>query len=209
MLEYNENKSDSLTLLLDEINSTIFSKESWIDNEFYKIPEITYSYLKIWEDWKDWKDFIVNKTLFVDLWWMDIEEFKNADLEWKIILIKNISNKIKQKIEQQISKIQIYVNKMEDISSWNDKILESRKEIILWWLKENVFYLSLALKWLIFEDEKAINWIYFKCKNKDKDFLIWEQQRKILLKEIDKLNTKIFWEEISKNTDYIKWVLII
>jgi hypothetical protein len=46
-LEYNENKKDSLSLLLDEINSTIFSKESWIDNNFYKIPEITYSYLKI------------------------------------------------------------------------------------------------------------------------------------------------------------------
>jgi hypothetical protein len=46
-LEHKENKIDSLSILLDEINSTIFSKEAWVDNEFYKIPEITYSYLKL------------------------------------------------------------------------------------------------------------------------------------------------------------------
>jgi len=43
-LEINNNPLDSL---IEEINSTIFSKEEWVDNEFYKIPEMTYSYEKL------------------------------------------------------------------------------------------------------------------------------------------------------------------
>jgi Lhr-like helicase len=49
MSEIKENieHKNPLDELIEEINSSIFSKESWIDNEFYKIPEMTYSYEKI------------------------------------------------------------------------------------------------------------------------------------------------------------------
>jgi Lhr-like helicase len=43
-LEIGNNPLDSL---IEEINSTVFSKEEWVSNEFYKIPEMTYSYKKL------------------------------------------------------------------------------------------------------------------------------------------------------------------
>jgi Lhr-like helicase len=39
--------NNSLDSLIEEINSTVFSKEEWVSNEFYKIPEMTYSYKKL------------------------------------------------------------------------------------------------------------------------------------------------------------------
>jgi len=191
-------ENNDLWNLIDELNSTIFSNETWINNEFYKIPEITYSYIKN-DTWN-----IINKTLFVDLVWMNVSYFEELqnDIDKKQY-IESFAEKLKEKINKQIEDIQKYIEKLNNIDSWNDKVLNAKKEIILWSLKENIYYLQLALEWLDFEIEKALYWVYFKTGKK----YLSDEDRVKKLQKIDELNIKIFWEKISLNQEYIHWVL--
>ncbi len=206
MLDINnlENFNNPLDTIIEEINSIIFSKEKWIDNEFYKIPEMTYSYEKVWEN----NEYIINKTLFSDLGDLDIEEFKNVDCSWKKELITKAWNTVRSKILEKIEKIEKYLQNFDKIDWWNNEVLKARKEIIVWGLLENITFLNIALEWLDFEKEKAILWIYFKLENnKNSDFYIGFNKRKEKLEKINILNTEVFWEKISNNKEYIEWNL--
>ncbi len=199
-------QKDPLNLLIEEINSTIFSKEKWIDNEFYKIPEMTYSYKKVWKN----DEHIINKTLFSDLWWLDIKQFELEDDNWKEKLINRTWDNVENQILEKISSIESYLEKFIKIDSGNDEVLNARKEIIVWWLEENITFLNIALEWLEFEKEKAILWIYFKWNTEEKKksgFYINPEKRKEKLEKIEKLNTVVFWEKISNNPEYVEWNL--
>ena len=198
MEQKNTLENNDLWNLINELNSTIFLNETWIDNEFYKIPEITYSYIKN-DSWN-----IINKTLFVDLVWIDVSYFEKLqdDIDKKQY-IESFADKLKEKINKQIENIQKYIEKLNNIDSWNDEVLNAKKEIILWSLRENIYYLQLALEWLDFEIEKALCWVYFKNWKK----YLSDEDRVKKLQKIDELNTKIFWEKISSNQEYAHWVL--
>ena len=201
-----EEKELGLEGILNELKNTIFSKEDWLDNNFYKIPEITYSYQNLWGD------NIINLSLFSDLWDLDILDFDNTDIEGKWELIKSASEKIKQKINDKIKNIDTYIIKLNNIES-DDEALIAKKNIILWWLKENIIFLQLAIEWLPFEEEKALIWIYHKWtteeveKKEKSSFFIPEEDRKSKLVKINELNTKLFWEKISENKEYIEWCI--
>jgi hypothetical protein len=62
---------------------------------------------------------------------MDFEEFKSADLNRKKQLINEVAEILEDKIKNQIKNINKYIIKLENISSGNNSILESRKSIIL------------------------------------------------------------------------------
>ena len=197
-LEINNNPLDSL---IEEINSTIFSKEEWVDNEFYKIPEMTYSYEKLWKN----NEFILNKTLFSNIGWLNVSEFNISNLKWKKLLISNSWGIVEKKILDKIYKIEEYLKLFNWVDSWGDEVLKARKEIIEWGLKENITFLNIALEWLDFEKEKAILGLHFDWENNEKsDFYISSEKREEKLRKIDKLNTQIFWEKLSNNKENIE-----
>jgi len=196
MLNTIENTENPLGDLINEINSTIFSQKEWIDNEFYKIPEMTYSYEKLWKN----SECIVNKTLFCDLWGLDIKQFNKSITSDKELLIEHYGDKVEEKIVNKISSIEEYLKRFNEVDSNGNPALKAKKDIIIWGLTENITFLKIAQEWLIFEKEKAILWIYFEWSNKeDSKFYIDDELRKNKLEKIEELNTKVFWEKLSNN----------
>ncbi|PIE85224.1 hypothetical protein CSA08_03115 [Candidatus Gracilibacteria bacterium] len=89
-------KNDSLKEIIEEINSTVFSEKEWINNKFYKVAEIVYSYETF-----GGKGPFVNLTLFSDIGEMDINDFKKANYEERKVLIQNASALLTKKIKEK------------------------------------------------------------------------------------------------------------
>ncbi len=203
MSEIKENPSNTELLeeILESLEQEVFSKEDWIDNDFYKIPEITYSYKKEW-------NHLINETLFSKIWWLNIDNFLLSDDRQKEKIIIEIKEKLNKEIWEKIKKITNFIEEIESINT-DDEILNARKNIILWWLKENINLLNLALEWLDFELEKAMIWLYFENKEKKSSskFFINQNLREEKINKIEQLNTEVFWPKITNNKEYIEWNL--
>ncbi len=194
--------NEELELILEELDNWVFSQESWNDSDFYKIWEITYSYKDVGEKW----DSILNLSLFSKLWWLDVDEFEKSDLNKRKEMIDLASNTLLEDISDKRWKIELSLHDIEWIES-NDEVLLAKKEIIIWWLKEVLHHLDLVETGLDFEIEKALVWLHFNATSEHKEYIIPESRRKTLLEKVDAINSKIYWEKLSKNSDYVKGII--
>lgn len=195
-------ENNSLSSIIEEINSTVFSKENWIDNNFYKIPEVTYSYETFDSEWP-----FVNLTLFCDIWEMDIEEFKDKNFSDRESLIENSSILVISKINETRSKINKYLDEIINLDSKWNKELKNKKYIIIWWLKEVLKLLDLCITWLPFEKEKAILGLYFNDKKTKNLWLISKKERTDINQNVELINSSVFWPKLSETPEYIEWII--
>lgn len=196
-MEINSLKNTSdLEDILNELESDVFSKENWTDNNFYKIAEVTYSY-----DSSEWSS--INTTLFCDLGWLDIDALKNAEFTEKVRLLDDASEKLLTQIDYKISKIEDVKLRIESLNLKDD----AKSEIILWGLRENILLLKKAKTGLPLEREKALIWLYFQDKESEWKGVFTEEERKSIRSEVQELNTEIYWPSLSNNPGYIEWIM--
>ena len=190
-----QNSSD-LEDILNELESDVFSKNNWTDNNFYKIAEVTYSY-----DNSEWSN--INTTLFCDLGWLNINTFKSASPTEKEKLLEDASGNLLTQIDDKISKIKNAKLRIESLHLKDD----AKSKIILWGLRENILLLKKAKAGLPLEREKALIWLYFQDKENEYKWLFTEEKRKSIRSEVQELNTEIYWPNLSKNPEYIQWIM--
>ncbi len=195
-LSENDDTNEELIGVLDNLEKWVFSKENWNDTDFYKIWEITYSY-KTLDDWS-----ILNVTLFCKLGWMSIDDFKEADLEERNLLIQKAKTTLLQKVLKNKWEIEQALIKIKWITT-KDKVLLAHKQINEWGLEEALLHLNLLEEWIEFDVEKALVGLYFNPMEWVEDKIMGEKLRSKLMVKVDKINAEVYWEKLKNNSKYV------
>lgn len=183
------NKKNSLSAkkiedLINEQNLHIFDEENWINKELRKIAEVTYSY----DD-----ETKINTTLFVMVWWLDLEEYKKSNDEKKEILLLKAKINLIKLINKKKEQIKTALWEIELIDVFSKETVETDiKRIFINSLIEKRDFLDYCLNWLDYEIEKA---------GFQSDLSTEEE------KEVDEklyiLDTKLFWWDIKEHADEV------
>ena len=195
---------NSLEFILEELDNWVFSDEQWNQSNFYKIPEITYSYN--YSSKEENPKHILNETLFVELWGLKLEVFNDAVIDKKKRLIDEASKILIDNVNKKKKKILQSLEYINDLSS-NDEVLSEKRDIIEGGLVEILDHLELMLTWLDFEKEKALVWNYFTAWEEQKKYCLSDEERKRKTEEVEKINKKIYWEKLSDIKKYREGIL--
>lgn len=138
----------SIKEIINFYNTLIFDDEVWKNKWVWKVAEVTYSYDR---------DTNINETLFVWIWWLDIDVYKLSNLEKREKILLKSKKKVEKVLWEKINLIQevLQVLQSEDfLSDKDEEIIE--KEIFQSAVIEKMNLLEYALIALEFEIEKAL-----------------------------------------------------
>lgn len=170
--------------LINKLNLEIFDEKIWIWKELWKIAELTYSYDK---------ETNINTTLFVSIWWLNIDEYKKWNNK-KSLLLK-AKWKIEKVLEEKILQIIEAKKEVRKINTdSNDNIQKDLISIFINSLNEKLKLLEYCKLALPLELEKT--WINSWLNNEK------EQELEEKLLNLDKF---LFWWQIKENPNEVKF----
>ncbi len=137
--------------LIDFYNSLIFDDKIWKKKWVWKIAEVTYSYDK---------DTNINETLFVNIWDLDIDEYKLSPIEKREKLLTKSKKKVENILSQKVELIQEVLHILQS-KKYNDlpNHKQFEKDIFESAVIEKMNLLEYALIAIEFEIEKATGYL--------------------------------------------------
>ena len=186
---------NSLSQIIERIDTDIFDEKIWIWEKMWKIAEVTYSYTS--KDKKTWKNIFINNkeidlnyTLFCEIWGLNLEDFEELSDNEKIEKILKSAKTLNKKISEKRKKILEILSNLEQLEA-EDKQEKFKIKIIKESLEEKINLLDYCSNWIFYELEKA--WVMQVSNEKSEE--IDKKQ-----KNLDKI---LFWWEVKENQEEI------